>query len=481
MRLRFPYFFQLMVGFLLVICTLMGITFATILHFGRDQLLNTTEESLLNHAEIVEDAHNDPVVLESYQRILENQQVDFGFYDEEGHLVFPENHEQFQVELNNKNKRKLENGENLLLHTQTSDLRGNQVETALIYVPIFSEEGSYDGFVGIGRPVSHIDIQMENLRWNVYRAFIIATIAALILSVTFSYFFVKRVNRLSRAAQKVALGDYDIHISHRNRDELDRLSADFNTMIQALKEWRKEVLHLEDRRKTFMQDVAHEMRTPLTTINGLLEGLEYGIFDEKQELRSIQLMRKETTRLIRLVNENLDYENIQMNRIVLKKNKFPLLEAIEEVKEQLEPTAQDSNNQIIIKDITDEIEVYADFDRMKQIIVNLLKNALQFTKDGEITIAANQTKERTEISVSDTGAGMTEEELEDIWDRYYKADPSRKNTKYGESGLGLPIVKQLVEIHDGDIQVESTLGEGSTFTIVLPRHKQNRLRPQTDS
>lgn len=475
MRLRFPYFFQLMAGFLLVICTLMGITFATILHFGRDQLLSTTEESLLNHAEILEDAHNNPVVLESYQIILENQEVDFGFYDREGHLVFPENHQQFQVELNNKNKIKLERGENLLLHTQTNDLRGNQVETALIYVPVFSELGGYEGFVGIGRPVSHIDIQMENLRSNVFRAFLLATIAAIVLSMIFSYFFVKRVNRLSQAAQKVALGDYNIHISHSNRDEIDRLSANFNTMIQALKDWRKEVLHLEDRRKTFMQDVAHEMRTPLTTINGLLEGLEYGIFDEKQELRSIQLMRKETIRLIRLVNENLDYENIQMNRIVLKKHKFPLLEAIEEVKEQLEPTAKDSNNQIIIQNITDEIEVYADFDRMKQIIVNLLKNALQFTKDGFITIAADQTQDRTKITVSDTGAGMTEEEMEDIWDRYYKADPSRKNTKYGESGLGLPIVKQLVEIHDGEIKVESTLGEGSLFTIVLPRQKQMKV------
>lgn len=475
MRLRFPYFFQLMVGFLLVICTVMGITFATILHFGRDQLLSTMEESLLSHAEILENAHNNPAVLESYQIILENQQVDFGFYDKEGHLVFPENHQHVRVDLNVKNRIKLEAGDNLLLHTQTNDLRGNQVETALIYVPVFSDTGGYEGFVGIGRPVSHIDIQMEHLRRNVFRAFIYATIAAIILSMIFSYFFVKRVNRLSRAAQKVALGDYDIHISHKNRDEIDRLSANFNTMIQALKEWRKEVLHLEDRRKTFMQDVAHEMRTPLTTINGLLEGLEYGIFDEKQELRSIQLMRKETTRLIRLVNENLDYENIQMNRIVLKKHKFPLVEAIEDVKEQLEPTAKDSNNQIIIKDITDEIEVYADFDRMKQIIVNLLKNALQFTEDGEITIRANQTKERTEISISDTGAGMTEQELADIWDRYYKADPSRKNTKYGESGLGLPIVKQLVEIHDGDIQVESILGKGSTFTIVLPRHRTKNI------
>lgn len=473
MKLRFPYFFQLMLGFLLVIFTLMGIIFTSILHFGREQILNNMEDTLLNYAELVEEAQETPSRLESYEDILATQQVDYGVFNREGYLIYPERQENIQVELAEKNREALLNGESLLLHTQRNDLRGNQIETALVYVPILTENNTYDGFVGIGRPVSHIEAQIGSLRGNVFRAFLLATIAAFILSMMFSYFFVKRVNRLSKAAQKVALGDYDLYVDHSNRDEIDRLSADFNTMIKSLKVWRKEVLHLEERRKTFMQDVAHEMRTPLTTINGLLEGLEYGVFDEKQELRSIQLMRKETTRLIRLVNENLDYENIQTNRIVLRKNRFPLLEALEEVQEQLASTAEDSNNRIIIEEVLDEIIVYADFDRFKQIMVNLLKNALQFTIDGEVKITATQTREVTEVSVADTGLGMTEEEIENIWDRYYKADPSRKNTRYGESGLGLPIVKQLVELHDGRIRVESTLGEGSKFTIVLPREKNH--------
>jgi signal transduction histidine kinase len=283
------------------------------------------------------------------------------------------------------------------------------------------------------------------------------------------------VNRLSKATQKVASGDYDIYIGHSNRDEIDRLSADFNKMIKALSEWRREVLHLEDRRKTFMQDVAHEMRTPLTTINGLLEGMEYNVFDEEQEMRSIKIMRKETTRLIRLVNENLDYENIQSNRIVLKKHPFPLNDAMTEISEQLTPIAKDSHNEIIIEDNVDDITVYADFDRFKQIIVNLIKNALQFTTDGQILIDASETKEFTQITVSDTGIGMTTEQMENIWDRYYKADPSRKNTRHGESGLGLPIVKQLVELHEGNIEVESELGKGTKITVTLPRRKMKNI------
>lgn len=246
-------------------------------------------------------------------------------------------------------------------------------------------------------------------------------------------------------------------------------------MIKALNDWRKEVLHQEERRKTFMQDVAHEMRTPLTTINGSLEGLEYGIFDEEQEMRSIKLMRKETTRLIRLVNENLDYENIQSDRIILRKNTFPVIEAIEEVREQLTNIAEESCNEIILDDDIGDITIYADYDRFKQIIVNLLKNALQFTSKGEVHISAEQNREYTIFRVSDNGLGMTDDEMENIWDRYYKADPSRKNTKYGESGLGLSIVKQLVELHDGTINVSSKLGEGTAFTIEFPRTRlQNK-------
>lgn len=471
MKLRFPYFYQLMTGFLLVILTLMAITFTSLLLFRRDQILEDVEDNLLEYAALIEEADGDLETLNSYNEILENQEVAYGIFNHQGVLVYPATTQTIQIDLEPEELMTLEDGGSLLLRTETSNLPDTQQETALVYVPILSDTGTYEGFIGIGRSASQIEFELDELRGNILQAFLISAIVAILMSMLLSYFLVKRVNRLSKASQKVATGDYDIYIDHSNRDEIDRLSADFNKMIKALKEWRKEVLHLDNLRKTFMQDVAHEMRTPLTTINGLLEGLEYGVFDEEQEMRSIKLMRKETSRLIRLVNENLDYENIQSNHIVLRKNEFPLNNAIEEVSEQLSRIADDSNNEIVLGEGLEEITVYADFDRFKQIVVNLLKNANQFTSNGQIKITASQMKEKTEIMISDTGLGMAEEEMENIWDRYYKADVSRKNTKYGESGLGLPIVKQLVELHDGQIQVESSVDEGSTFTLYFPRKK----------
>lgn len=471
MKMRFPYFYQLMFGFLVVIVVLMGITSVSLLHFGRSQFLNDVEEKFIYYAELIQTAESNPEKLEAYNEMLNNDQIEYGIFDESGKLEYPHNEENIQLNLAAADLGALEKGEVLLLQLGADDLRGNERETVSVYVPIIQEEGSYEGFVGVGRPVSEIETYMDELRSNVVRAFLLATIFAILISIIFSYFMVKRVNRLSNASQKVATGDYDIYIDHSNRDEIDRLSADFNKMVKALKEWRREVLHLEERRKTFMQDAIHEMRTPLTTINGLIEGLEYGVFDEEQEIRSIKIMGKETKRLIRLVNENLDYENIQSNRIILRKHHFPLAEAMEEISEQLESIADESHNKIIIEKNVKELSVYADFDRFKQIMVNLLKNALQFTVDGEVMVDGSQTKEFIYITVSDNGIGMTEEQIKNIWDRYYKADPSRKNTKYGESGLGLAIVKRLVELHDGQIEVESEIGKGSTFKLSFPKKR----------
>ena len=119
--------------------------------------------------------------------------------------------------------------------------------------------------------------------------------------------------------------------------------------------------------------------------------------------------------------------------------------------------------------------VYADHDRFIQIVINIMQNAIQFTKDGTITVTAHADTDNNQviIKIADTGIGMSAEEQEGIWDRYYKADPSRKNTKYGESGLGLSIVRQLVHLHHGTITVESAPNEGSTFTVTLPAKPEN--------
>jgi len=467
-KMKLPYFFQQFLGFLAAIIILMAVTVFTLVLFGRRTALNATENRLFSYAESVVDEDLDPRQLDTIRRVLAAQEVSFFVFNDEGEIVYPELPANFRANINKDQLNQLESGERIALTTHHEDLLGNPRETTLVYLPYFSENREqFAGFITVSAPISHINRQMEELKGNLFSAFLISAIVAILMSLVFAHYQVKRVNRLRKAAHKVAEGEYTIQLEHNERDEIDYLTRDFNRMVVALKESQDEVIKQEERRKSFMQDAAHEMRTPLTTVNGLLEGLEHNVIPESQRLRSIQLMRKETRRLIRLVNENMDYENIRSNRIMLTKHSIPLSEITEEISEQMKEIIKESSNELIIRDMDDSF-VYADYDRLKQILVNLIKNALQFTQNGTIEIASRRVAEGTEITISDTGIGMTDMQMENIFERYYKADLSRTKTKFGESGLGLAIVQQLVHLHGAEITVESEVDKGTTFRIVFP-------------
>lgn len=216
-----------------------------------------------------------------------------------------------------------------------------------------------------------------------------------------------------------------------------------------------------------MADAAHEMRTPLTTINGILEGLQYDAIPEEDKKHSIQLMQNDTRRLIRLVNDNLDYEKIRTNQIAMERKVFDAAAVLTNLREQLAKKATEKGDELQLA-VTPNLRVYADYDRFVQIMFNIIQNAIQFTDNGVIKISGERQEHGSQFQIADNGIGMTKDQLDNIWERYYKADRSRMNTKYGESGLGLAIVHQLVHLHGGKIAVDSEYGKGTTFTLYFP-------------
>lgn len=433
----------------------------------RESAFNSTRDDLFLYAETVVDIVYKYDDLQREQSILDRFNVSIAVVDNDGKIVYPSVDTTIDSRIIPEELEELRDGERVTSLVEL-DVEDGPEDYMLVYVPYFIQSsGQYAGFVTVMAPFSIVDEQIDALENHLFRSFFTATIVAMIISSLLAWYQVNRVNRLRKAAHKVTQGEYDIRINHSDRDEMDNLSRDFNKMILALEESEKELGRQEERRKSFMQDAAHEMRTPLTTINGLLEGLEHGVIDESNRLRSIKLMRKETTRLIRLVNENLDYENIRSNRIKLNKKEIELKTMFDEVSYQMTKLANKSNNQLEFKD-TKGLSILADYDRLKQILVNLIKNAIQFTNNGQITVWAEESYYGTKLFVKDTGIGMTDQQIENIWERYYKADQSRQNTLYGESGLGLSIVQQLVKLHGARIHVQSKEGEGTVFSIEFP-------------
>ena len=158
---------------------------------------------------------------------------------------------------------------------------------------------------------------------------------------------------------------------------------------------------------------------------------------------------------------------------------FKLRQMLEDLALQLDEAAKSKEDQILI-DCSDETEVYADWDRLRQILFNITQNAIQFTDQGHVKLQARETSEATEIQIIDTGIGMTEEELANIWERFYKADESRKSSAYGESGLGLAIVHELIHAHGAQVEVESRPGQGTRFILTFPKAKEEDCDNQDD-
>ncbi|WEV71469.1 HAMP domain-containing sensor histidine kinase [Lactobacillus sp. ESL0785] len=330
------------------------------------------------------------------------------------------------------------------------------------------------GAIWLGSRVKVVEQPIVTAKKQIINALIVALIVGLILSMILSYYSTSKINKLSRATKKVQSGNFNVQLKHKGNDEIDQLVASFNQMVRALKKSNQEIKLQEKRRDQFMADAAHEMRTPLTTINGILEGLQYDAIPEESKPKSIALMRRETRRLIRLVNENLDYEKIRNNQITLTKTKFNASKELEDICIQLKQNAVKSTDELILA-VPKELPIYADRDRFTQIIVNLVQNAIQFTHHGKIVIGGHRVNHGTEITVRDNGIGMNQEQMKYIFERFFKADPSRARLGgTGESGLGLAIVSSLIKQHGGQISVESKLGEGSQFrfTIFDQGHEQ---------
>lgn len=472
-------FFQQMMAFLAVTVATLLIVGLVFIQFTRDSVYRTKWHSLQEYADsifqqsVVLDPQDSSVTtvrvdqLMGMERLLNNQHIHFTIYTENGERVsYPNDNTATQI--SKKQWRELNKG-NIL--RQESRMAVGQVKHRITMTelkkPYFDRQGKLICVIAVGSPLANVQADIRQVQKNLLVTFGLAILVAIVASYFLSRYMVRRIQKIRQAAHRVTEGDFEVQLDPGRQDEIGELSADFNLMTKSLKESNDEIKRQEERRRAFMADAAHEMRTPLTTINGLLEGLEYDAILEDSKEESIRLMQRETKRLIRLVNDNLDYERIRTNKIKLDCQMVNLKQAVLRVVEQLGKKAEKENDQLIVE-MNSDVVVYADPDRLIQILFNIVQNGIQFTQNGQITVRAQNASNGTNIQISDNGIGMTEDQIKNIWERYYKADASRIQTK-GESGLGMAIVHELVQIHGGEIEVSSAPGRGTTFKLHFPK------------
>lgn len=464
--MRIKYLYQLLLSHVSILILAFVIIISLFSHFVKEFAYQNKVEELTSYAvQIASEFQTGQVDMRRlypYQDILRTRKTQFIIFNEAQQPYFHPEDFHPREKLKKAEWEKLKKGQVVM---NRADGRFND-EVSLVAQPIFVNN-EFKGAVLLISPISGVEQMINQVNLYMFYAIISTLVITILVSWLLSNFHVKRIQKLREATDKVASGDYDIHLENGYRDEIGVLASDFNIMAKKLKQSRDEIDRLEKRRRQFIADVSHELRTPLTTINGLVEGLDSNTIPEENKEKCFSLISEETKRMLRLVKENLDYEKIRSQQITLNKLDVPLIEVFEIMKEHLEQQAEEKQNKLMIQ-VEDSVIVHADYDRLIQILVNITKNSIQFTQHGDIWLRGTEGYKETIIEIEDTGIGISKEDIEHIWERFYKADISRTNTAYGEYGLGLSIVKQLVEMHQGTIDIKSEQGKGTTFIIRLP-------------
>jgi two-component system sensor histidine kinase BaeS len=287
-----------------------------------------------------------------------------------------------------------------------------------------------------------------------------ATVFALLLGVALTRTLTRPLRELTAATRAVAEGDLDQHVPVRSKDELGELAASFNQMNAKL----AKSLEL---RQQMTADIAHELRTPISVILGHTEAVKDGVLPLSDN--TFDVIHDEAGRLSRLVDELRTLTLAEAGELQFSPSKISPHTLLKDVFTAYLPQAQqrDINLEMDVEGNLPDIEV--DPDRMAQVLGNLISNALRYTpKGGRVILSANDREDRVELSVQDNGLGLDADELERIFDRFYRGDKSRHRDE-GGSGLGLTIAKSMVEGQGGRIWAESTPGDGVTFIITFPK------------
>ena len=291
-------------------------------------------------------------------------------------------------------------------------------------------------------------------------AILAAAAAAVVASVALSARVSRPIGRMAQASSRIAAGHYAERVPVSSDDEIGQLAESFNTMAASLES-------TERRRLQLVGDVAHELRTPIATLDGYLEGLEDGVI--KPSDPTWKLLRSETSRLSRLVNDLQALWRAEARQLPLSISTVDIETELRDATERFATPAQEQGIEIRSVIEPGRPAAHTDAERLGQILDNFLSNALRYSPRGSVvTVSAAREGAAVAVSVTDQGPGLTEEQLERVFERFYRVDPSRSRA-LGGSGIGLAIARALAEAMGGRVEaVSEGEGHGATFRVVLP-------------
>ena len=300
-----------------------------------------------------------------------------------------------------------------------------------------------------------------------YIEVLLVSLIAVLVSVIAVYYTTARLTRpfmeINETVQKYAKGDYNVRIPISSVEEATQLAVSFNNMADQLKD-------LEATRRSFVANVSHELRSPLTSMKGFLEAMQDGTIGPEDHDKYIGIVLSETKRMAGMVNDLLDLARIESGKTALKLEIFDINELIRRTLITFEARIYEQHLEVDVKFAQEQYYVEADSAQISQVLRNIIDNAIKYSPDNsKLRIATYAMRREIYVSIQDSGPGIPEEDIPHVFDRFYKVEKAHTPSKQGGTGLGLSIVKRIIDQHNQTITLKSARGKGSTFTFTLKR------------
>lgn len=319
---------------------------------------------------------------------------------------------------------------------------------------------SHGNTIGIMRYISSLNkADAMVYRMTVYSAFIVLSVFVFLflMSMTFSSSIIRPINEIILVARKMSEGNLNDRINNHYKDELGVLADTLNTMADQIQ--KTELL-----KNDFISSISHEIRTPLTAITGWGETIITGNFEDMEEVqKGLNVILRETSRLSGMVNELLDFSRMESGRFTLYLEKFMIDEEVLSTVQMYRPRAEKHGVELVTEFEFKGISIEGDSNRLRQVIINLLDNAIKFTPEGKaVYLGIQDAEDLVIVTIKDEGAGISAEDLPLIRKKFYKGQ-----SKKSGSGIGLAICDEIIAQHGGHLNIESELNVGTTITIHL--------------
>lgn len=336
-------------------------------------------------------------------------------------------------------------------------------------VPYYGANGEFLGAVIVCSSSEAMGEMVEMLVKTIILTSLWVVVIALVAVYIVSERNVAPIKNMSQMAKKFASGDFENRVPVKGKDEIAQLAVAFNNMAQQL-------AVLEDTRKSFLANVAHDLRTPMTTISGFVDNILAGAVPPEKQEEYLRLISDEIKRLSRLVGLLLDISRIQSGDRKFNFTDFDICEMARMILISFEAKLEEKQLDVEFDCERDNLYAYADKDAIHQVLYNICHNAIKFSKQGaKYRIKLSRMDKKIYVSVYNEGIGMTEDELHNVFERFFKSDKSRGLDKTGV-GLGMYITKTIIDAHEQEIWVKSVFGEYCEFVFTLKEGEGKKTR-----